>query len=103
LRPPDLCWPAERDLEIAPELAALGVLDAALAVAGVTLLVANPELSNRHGTEPPDPLPSPARAAAVLLAHLHHLRAALRRYRDATLDPVEPDDPPPPASLHRFS
>ena len=102
MRPPDLLWPAQRDLEISPELAVVAVLDAALAIAGVTLLVANPELSNRHGTEPPDLPPRPARTAAVLLAHLHLFRADLKRYRDATLDPLEPDEQPPPRSLHRI-
>ena len=93
----DLLWPSDQDLAVAPETAAIAMLDAALAVTVITLLAANPELSLCQDTTPPHVPPYPARQAAVLLARIHSLRASLRRYHHATaLHPLEPDDEPDP-------
>jgi hypothetical protein len=93
----DILWPSDQDLAVAPETAAIAMLDAALAVTITTLLAANPELPLSQGSTPPDVPPYPARQAAILLARVHSLRASLRRYHDATtLHPLEPDDEPDP-------
>jgi hypothetical protein len=94
---PDILWPSDHDLAVAPETAAIAMLDAVLAVTISTLLAANPELPLCQGTTPPEVPPYPARQAAILLARVHSLRASLRRYHHATaIQPLEPDDEPDP-------
>jgi hypothetical protein len=71
--------PDPQALDEAPELAALAVLDTALAVASNALFAAHRELQFGHFAE----LDSPglqAFAADALLLHIHALQSALTRY-----------------------
>ena len=69
----------------APERAALGVLQAAMAVTRNALLAAHPQLAIEPSDHPLD------RAVRLLLRRMHRLDAALERYIRAD-DVREPDD-----------
>lgn len=82
--------PPTVQLGLAPELAALALLEAALDVTGAALLAAQPELlvSQQPST----------RASAVVVSILDHARTLvglLHLYRSALADDPEPDQPLP--------
>jgi hypothetical protein len=79
-------------LGIAPELAALALLEAALDVASAALVAAQPELLRPDDFEPST---DPAQVAATLVLQARALRGNVNRYRAAlALDPG-PDGPLP--------
>lgn len=69
-------------LMVAPELAALAILDEVIAIAAFALFAAHPRLSD---PEPPDPEPPCAVAAGRLLDCLDRCRQQSARYRRRTL------------------
>lgn len=79
-------------LRLAPELAAIAVLDDALRTALVALLAEHPTLDDHHGVLEPPTL----RRARRLARDAFHLRDTLDAYRDAVLGAVgastSPDD-----------
>ena len=82
------------DMAVAPELAVLVALDAALAAAACQLFVANDVL----GPEVSVPCCAPSqqeRTAGGILLLVHDLRVSLREYRNLTLH----DDPDNDASF----
>jgi hypothetical protein len=86
IRPQDALHP--RRLAQAPELAALALLDVALAISVRALLAEHPTLE----LEEPGPEPEPAslRRARRLLAAVRPLERATRRYRAAVLAALAP-------------
>lgn len=86
-----LLRPSSLDLSIAPELGLLAVLDATLATATYQLLAGHPELDFTAFAK--GDLPSTAaRAGAGLACRFADLRAAIREYRDLTIDGACSDD-----------
>jgi len=73
--------PSIHQLHLAPELAVLYALDAALAVAARALRAEHETLG--HPCDPQDAGPPLLRAAMTLYARLRDLRRALRHYRAA--------------------
>jgi hypothetical protein len=69
-------------LMVAPELAALAILDEVIAIAAFALYAAHPRLGD---PEPPDPDPPGAIAAGRLLDCLDRCRQQSARYRRRTL------------------
>jgi len=77
--------PPVLQLGLAPELAALALLEAALAVASAALLAAQPELLRPDDFEPST---DPAQVASRLIEQARALSGTINRYRIAlVLDP----------------
>jgi hypothetical protein len=68
-------WPRTEDLAFEPELAALALLDAALAISVQALIAHNPEML--LGEDTPR-----ARAAKLIVVRYRELAEALDEYRD---------------------
>ena len=92
-RPAPVPAPTARQLGVAPELAVLAVLEAAIQSAIPALCAAQPELCvaapDAGGSSPP----ACAAERAILLAL--ELRDALHSYRLALDEDAQPDDPLP--------
>jgi hypothetical protein len=82
--------PRSRELHLARELAELVMLDAALEILDDVLVHEHPCIDDLGDNDPPGLL-----AARSLLAAARALRAQLRRYRAAVLQPdARPDELP---------
>lgn len=79
-------------LGVAPELAALALLEAALDVASAALVAAQPELMRPNDFEPSN---DAARVAATLVEQARALRGNINRYRIALVLDPGPDGPIP--------
>jgi len=102
-RPPSRTYadwrPTPPQIELAPEIALLSVLDRVLDVAVYTLLAVHPYLAADDLLYRQLHLPE-VQAADHILAHAHRLRAALGCYRHAVVALYESaarDADPPPA------
>ncbi len=73
--------PSTLELVDAPELAALHVLEAALATAERALLAAHPELEDGLYLERPESLSTEAWLADAIAVHISGLETSLFRYR----------------------
>ena len=79
-------------LGVAPELAALALLEAALEVASAALVAAQPELLYPDDVEP---FTDPAEVAARLIEQARSLCGTIHRYRIALILEPGPDGPIP--------
>jgi hypothetical protein len=78
--------PSYDDLRVAPELATLTVLDAALAVARTSLLAENPDIGDLGHNSHAAPPPLCTMIASLLVARLEELDDLLAWYRVAVDD-----------------
>lgn len=85
---------APHELEQAPELALLAVLDRALDIAAYAVLVAHPELSESEPRPYWCPPELDTHRAETLLRLADRLRRALSLYRIAVLRTLPPKQPP---------
>jgi hypothetical protein len=80
-------------LSLAPHLAALAILDAALLTAEEVLLAKHPALSNIDAVLNRERAPPEGSLIPILIAHFDELRHLLRRYNLAVqADLLAPDD-----------
>ena len=84
--------PPVTQLSVAPELAALALLEAALEIASAALVAAQPELLRPDDFEPST---DSAQVAALLVAQSLALRGTVNRYRIALVLDPGPDGPIP--------
>jgi hypothetical protein len=84
--------PPVEQLGVAPELAALALLEAALEVASAALVAAQPELMRPDDFEPST---DSAIIASRLVEQSRALRGTINRYRIALILDPGPDGPPP--------
>jgi len=84
--------PPVAHLGMAPELAALALLEAALEIANAALLAAQPELQRPEDFEPST---DSAEVASRLIEQSLALRGTINRYRIALVLDPGPDGPPP--------
>jgi len=84
--------PPVLQLGVAPELAALALLEAALEIASAALVAAQPELLHPDDVEP---FTDPAETAARLIEQAHSLCGTIHRYRVALVIEPGPDGPLP--------
>lgn len=80
------------NLGVAPELAALALLEAALEVAQAALVAAQPELLRPDDFEP---FTDPAMVASQLIEQARSLCGTIHRYRIALILDPGPGDPLP--------
>lgn len=84
--------PPVAHIGVAPELATLALLEAALEVSNAALLAAQPELQRPDDFEPST---DSAEVAARLIEQSIALRGTINRYRIALVLDPGPDGPPP--------
>jgi len=84
--------PPVASLGVAPELAALALLEAALDVASAALVAAQPELMRPDDFEPST---DAAQIASAIVEHARTLRGCVNSYRVALVIDPGPDGPIP--------
>ena len=90
--PRDAALPRPCELHHAPELAALTVLDTALAVARWAVLVHNPDVSTLRDDFHRGPATATCKLAARIVVQADRLRDLLGRYRGALEDMLRGHD-----------